>query len=357
MNTITAGGESVFRERVAEHYRSKGYRVQQDARVRTTDGSIVPCDLLAEGPLGALVVDFSEDGDGLELGSLRRKAKELGASPVLAAPAFAPALRPLALRAGVVLLDGPALEPGPEAPEPPAAHPWPEPPGDRAGSTEAPPRQEAWQATDVDRLVEDLVQARPPPPERVEAPAAALLWKRGRAPPPAADAAPVRFQWLPRRTQGTATAAPGPPAAPTHAPPPAPAAPVAAGHSRSQAAPPQAAHPPPAPVAAGPAPALAAPPQAAPSTPARVEGTVGPGASAEVADPAPLAAVTPQAPGDADAPAATHDLASHDAPRARRPVRPRPARGLLGLRHVAQAALVGLVSGLVVLGGLLLVLL
>lgn len=219
---------------VAAYYRGKGYVVRDGARVAGPSGQEYKVPLLAEGPLGSLAVFFGDFGgvDGPEMGGARKVAREVGATPVLAADEFSNADRQLAARLGVVLLDSatlsgegtptppglgadtgrawPGLAPLParrgrsEEPEP---HPWPA--SGRLGGRDGP----ATGAVDV----EDML-ARPAavPPGEDEgllahgatpgeaAPAAAggeTLWKRPRQ----RDAAPAkraratgeaRFAWL-----------------------------------------------------------------------------------------------------------------------------------------------------------------
>ncbi len=226
----------MFRESVAEHYRSKGYDVRENVKVRGASGNVHPVALVAEGPLGALVVSFGDAGgvDPAEMGIIRRVAKDVGATPVLAAPAFTPEFRRQAQLNGVVLLDeslSPGTPPAPEAPPAPAApwpslqgaasfdrsdldaHPWPKSGQARpAGAT-------GMAASDVDDLVAAWerkaqdAKAAPPP---TETPAGAELWNetRGPAPNPARSAsATQRFAWLGARKETPAAEAPVLPAA------------------------------------------------------------------------------------------------------------------------------------------------
>lgn len=97
----------MFRARVAEHYRSKGYEVHEGARVRGTSGNVYVLDLVCQGPLGNLLVSFGDAGgvDAPEMGAVRRIAKDLGMTPVLAAESFTAEFRHHALQNGVVLID------------------------------------------------------------------------------------------------------------------------------------------------------------------------------------------------------------------------------------------------------------
>ncbi|MFA5944046.1 MAG: hypothetical protein WC876_06230 [Candidatus Thermoplasmatota archaeon] len=96
---------------VAAYYRGKGYVVRDGVRVTSPSGSEHKVPLLAEGPLGSLVVFFGDFGgvDGPEMGGARKVAREIGATPVLAADEFSNKDRQVAARLGVVLLDTAAL--------------------------------------------------------------------------------------------------------------------------------------------------------------------------------------------------------------------------------------------------------
>jgi len=350
----------VFREQVALHYRTKGYRVEESVKVRGDSGTVFPCDLVVQGPLGNLVVDFSEDGDGLEMGGLRRKAKELGATPVLAAPRFTPALRPLALRVGVVLLDEDALRDAP-APAPPAPapepHPWPERAVAEAAKAPAAwpgqrrPEEGAWEARDVDEIVQELSVPVPAPEERTIDPVAVSLWRRPPGPVRGTRADRERFAWLRPPAPEAAGQAPGEPvqapAAPKEARPGAPGAattapPVAPPATRSAAAP-------------GAGPSFQDPPASGRTVEASGAGPGGPPVDAgEGAPPRSRPSSVPAAGVGGHLP--EHRPSPPQADEQRLGVRPRPrprrAAPLLSRAQAAQAAVVGVVSGLVVLGGL-----
>ncbi len=121
----------VFREQVAEHYRNKGYRLHEQVKIRGESGMVHACDLVAQGPLGNLVIQFEDEGgiEGPEVQAVGRAARDVGATGVLAIEEVPSAVRQRALQAGVVVLDAatlhapPPSEPGPaEEPEYP---PWP----------------------------------------------------------------------------------------------------------------------------------------------------------------------------------------------------------------------------------------
>lgn len=125
----------MFREEVAEHYRSKGYKLHEHVKVRGQSGSIHAVDMVAQSSLGNLAISFEHDGDfeGPEMGAVRRMARDIGATPVVAVEHMPDGLRQHAARAGVVLLDRAAMEaPSPElapefnpAPPEPEQVPWP----------------------------------------------------------------------------------------------------------------------------------------------------------------------------------------------------------------------------------------
>ena len=102
----------MFRDSVAEHYRSKGYRLHEHVKVRGKSGAVHACDMIAQGPLGNLIVSFGDDTpfEAAEMGAVRRTARDVGATPVVAVEQLPEGIRNLAARAGVVLLDRDALE-------------------------------------------------------------------------------------------------------------------------------------------------------------------------------------------------------------------------------------------------------
>jgi hypothetical protein len=96
---------------VAAYYRGKGYVVRDGARVPGPSGNEHRVPLLAQGPLGSLAIFFGDFGgvDGPEMGGARKVAREIGATPVLAADSFSSQDRQVASRLGVVLLDSVTL--------------------------------------------------------------------------------------------------------------------------------------------------------------------------------------------------------------------------------------------------------
>jgi hypothetical protein len=126
-------GRRVFRDDVLEHYRVRGYKLHERVKVRGRSGSVHACDVVAQGPLGNLIVMLGDEHDieGPELTSFRRSAKDIGAAPVLAMEQPDAAVRETARSLGVKLLDEQALADGePLIATPPPAevedHPWPE---------------------------------------------------------------------------------------------------------------------------------------------------------------------------------------------------------------------------------------
>ncbi len=101
----------MFRDRVLQHYRTKGYALRERVKVRGQSGAVHACDLVAQGPLGNLIVQFEDYGgfEGPELESVRRIARDVGAVPVIAAEHVGDTIRRHADRNGVVILDANAL--------------------------------------------------------------------------------------------------------------------------------------------------------------------------------------------------------------------------------------------------------
>jgi hypothetical protein len=167
---------------VAAYYRGKGYVVRDGVRVAGPSGNEHRVPLLAEGPLGSLAIFFGDFGgvDGPEMGGARKVAREVGATPVLAADTFTNQDRQVASRLGVVLLDAATLEGDPAsaatglgadtgrawpglAPVPtrrakePEDEPHPWPVSGRVGGLDGP----GARAVDVDEI---LAQPKPRPP-------------------------------------------------------------------------------------------------------------------------------------------------------------------------------------------------
>lgn len=165
---------------VAAFYQGKGYTVREGARVPGLSGNEHKVPLLAEGPLGSLAIFFGDFGgvDGPEMGGARKAARDIGATPVLAADEFSNNDRQVAARLGVVLLDGTMMmeDPpaGPAAPPQaawpglqvrssstthaktePDQHPWPA--SGRVGGRDGP----AARAIDIDDLLAETRPARP----------------------------------------------------------------------------------------------------------------------------------------------------------------------------------------------------
>lgn len=125
-----------FRSQVAELYRSRGYTVRENCRVRGQSERIYAVDLVAQGPLGNLLVSFGDAGgvDAMEIGRVRQVAKDIGATPVMAAPDLDLDMRQLAAQMAVVVMDEAAVRaPGEGVPmiggrprrEEMFDHPWP----------------------------------------------------------------------------------------------------------------------------------------------------------------------------------------------------------------------------------------
>lgn len=114
----------MFRDDVIAHYAARGYKVHESVQLRGETGRVHPCDLVAEGPLGSLVVTVRESGGATELASLRAKGKDLSATPVLAVPEARPDIRRAAMQMGIVVLQEADLVPPPEEPEAPPF--WPD---------------------------------------------------------------------------------------------------------------------------------------------------------------------------------------------------------------------------------------
>lgn len=215
----------MFREQVAEHYRQKGYRLHENVKIRGHSGAVHACDLVAQGPLGNLIIAFEDAGglEGPELGAVKRAAKDVGATAVVAAERPPHGLRQIAARTGVVLLDEEAMRrPEPEAPttplEPdplPEHPPWPgaqerEPSAWPDQRKRASDRRPPSGAVDLDDLVEENLRPRPEPTRKQDLD----IWRHD-ADEPSRRAEPSTqgFGWLPKDA---------PRAAPSPAPAPEP---------------------------------------------------------------------------------------------------------------------------------------
>ncbi len=200
----------VLRDRVAAYYRSRGYRVQESARITGISGAVHAVDLWAEGPLGNLAVFLGDAGgiEGPELSSMRRAAKDLGATPVIAPGREETRLRSLAAQQGVVVLDARQLgdrasqpEPDPvwgddpkwpqrDAPTPQRAE-WPmhsraagRRPGEPVRLERTPARDRSLSDQVLDRLTGEPVEQPAPPKNK---PQEGFGWL---------GAAPTGFDWL-----------------------------------------------------------------------------------------------------------------------------------------------------------------
>jgi hypothetical protein len=221
--------EAAFASRVAAFYRARGYDVKENARVRGGSQNVYAVAMVADGPLGALLVSFGDAGglDPHEVGRVRTMARDIGATPVLAAPHVPPELRRLAAQMAVVVLDeaalaepaggsGPALRDAARADL--EAHPWPD-----SGRVRPFPDAGGIRPVEVDDLLADLTRSRP-------APRRDPLSAR-----PAEPAAP--FSWLePAKAQAPPPVPTGPAAAPVTPPPVA--APLATVPGPAASAPP-----------------------------------------------------------------------------------------------------------------------
>lgn len=214
----------MFRDRVLQHYREKGYTLRERVQVRGTSGTIHACDLVAQGPLGNLVVEFEDYGgfEGPELDSVRRAARDVGATPVVAAEQVGQTVRMHAARLGVVVLDAATLDapasprmemttsgevahpswPGQQTPDEDGPAPWPDHRAPRAWPEDGrvrPATPASMDPADVDDLVDEWSHAETPTKTRREDPG---FWRYGDE-PSAATPKPVvettanqGFSWL-----------------------------------------------------------------------------------------------------------------------------------------------------------------
>lgn len=186
-----------FRERVAEHYRSRGYQVRESVKVRGTSGGVYAVDMVAQGALGNILVTFGGlDGvDEADLAQVKRTARDVGAVAVAASESFDPVVRRTAQREGIVLLDRdlPQAEqeetvdwpsPDEDARRVAEDHPWPS--SGRAGD----PSRTALRSVALDDLLSEGADAPEPAPAPTQAPVR-------KAPTQEAPAPRQRFAWLP----------------------------------------------------------------------------------------------------------------------------------------------------------------
>lgn len=123
----------MFRDRVVEHYRVRGYKVHENVKVRGRSGSVHACDIVAQGPLGNIIVSFGDAGgfEGPELAAVRSAAQDIGGAAVVAVPRAPQPVLDAARTLGVKILDEAAVaasHPVTRAEEAPefAVHPWPD---------------------------------------------------------------------------------------------------------------------------------------------------------------------------------------------------------------------------------------
>lgn len=142
----------MLREEVASHYRAKGYTISERARVRGTSGAVHTVDMVAQGPLGNLVIAIEDAGgfEGPEMHAVRRAARDIGATPVMAARRIPEGLRRQASEAGVVLLDDTVL----------AAAPPPEPASDNAAIEYPPWPGQEGRAVERPAVIDDFAPRR-----------------------------------------------------------------------------------------------------------------------------------------------------------------------------------------------------
>lgn len=159
---LELAAEGDFATRVAAFYRRRGYTVHENVKVRGMSEKVYPLRLVAEGPLGSLAVSFGDAGgvDEHEVARVRTLAKDIGATPVVAAVSPGHSLRRLAAQLAVVILDEEALaEPAPstsaqELRSSLASHPWPN--SGRSESAPAPWPSGPSRAVEVDDWMESL---------------------------------------------------------------------------------------------------------------------------------------------------------------------------------------------------------
>lgn len=193
----------MLREQVRDYYRGQGYQVLEDAKVLGASGQTHRVEMLVRGSLGYLVVAFPDAGgfEGPEMGAVRRVARDIEATPVVAAPSINPTARAMAMKMGVVLLDMEHLQheipinsdedwPASGKREAPAeAHPWP-----KTGRAR-PEVEGVMRASSVDDLLTDWSgkQLRDEP----HVTANESLWKQPRREAAKEAAAPRgTFSWL-----------------------------------------------------------------------------------------------------------------------------------------------------------------
>lgn len=212
----------MLREQVAEHYRDRGYRVQERLRAEGASGQVHVLDLVASNHLGRLAVFFGDAGgiDVAELAALQRTARDVGANPVVAVPRISGPLRAAAGQRGIVLLEasqlGDAAHPAPVDPERPRSA-WPE-----AG------KARPWPSRDAPRLSDAMLDRQ----RHDDAPEAPFAWLGG-----SGKGEQERFDWLRDKPRPAAKPVVKPATTPRTAPPAAPKAPEPAPEPAPQPAP------------------------------------------------------------------------------------------------------------------------
>lgn len=97
---------------MGRHYEAKGYTVHRSRKVRGQTGAVYAIDMVVQAPHGNMLITFGDDGEvgGPEVGAIRNAARDIGATPVVAAPELPQSLRNQIAQAGVVVVDRAALE-------------------------------------------------------------------------------------------------------------------------------------------------------------------------------------------------------------------------------------------------------
>lgn len=210
----------MLRDEVAGHYRAKGYTINERARVRGQSGAIHAVDMVAQGPLGNLIIAIEDAGgfEGPEMHAVRRAAKDIGATAVMAAKTIPDGLRRQAAAAGVVLLDERSLVAAPpiETISDSAAIEYPPWPGQERSREERPEIIDDWAPKRSGKSTDPGFWRYPRDAEPAtdgEAPATVTLDDLPDIKPAAEPSAAAQFDWLPREQvasgplrKGTATA-------------------------------------------------------------------------------------------------------------------------------------------------------
>lgn len=220
----------MFREEVAAYYRRRGYAIKENVKIRSPEGSVYAVDMVAQSSLGNLLIAFEDEGgfEGPEMNAVRRMAREIGATPVMAARRIPAGLRKQAAGAGVVLVDEDTVQ-APDEPEPetapatePEYPPWPGSSQDAEVQDVPPwprsrPAHQRMETREVDSIVAELAQesvrkrrAKSTDPGIWRFPRQDAEEPEPARTPPAAESAPgaqgTGFQWLPKEEAPPATA-------------------------------------------------------------------------------------------------------------------------------------------------------